>query len=127
MQEIIVAPCGMNHDLARKLVEDDTFAHMWLCHKNRGECPDGCDTRGDSTRVAMYEGIQVYHIDREVRAYQRGVKDAMSYKNPLFRQTRDHGIRCEMDDTLADQWDDGMRQAYLDGYNSSHWHQPKKR
>jgi hypothetical protein len=117
----------MKHDFAVKLVQDELFAHMWLCHRDGSECPDGCDTHGDCTRVAMYQGIQVYHIEREVRAYNRGVEDARTYKAPLFRQTRDQGIRSEMDDHMSDMWDDGMRQAYLDGYNSTHWHQPRRK
>jgi hypothetical protein len=116
--EIIVPPSGMKYDLARKLVQDDCFAHMWLVHPDGGKCPDGCDSHGDSARVAVYQGIKVYHTSDTTRAYMRGRSDAKSYRAPLFRSTRDHGIRSEMDDHMSDMWDDDMRQAYLDGYNA---------
>lgn len=50
-----LVPAAMRPDLARKLVEDDAFAHLWLCHGNDQKCPDGCDGRSvDSARQALY-------------------------------------------------------------------------
>lgn len=52
-------PRGMRSDLIRKLVEDDSFAHAWLCHGvNREECPDGCDSCGDPIRTLQYGSIE---------------------------------------------------------------------
>lgn len=117
--EVIVPPSGMRHCLARKLVQDDTFAHMWLVHPDGGECPDGCDSRGDSTRAAMYEGIRVYFTTPVLNAYSRGLKDGQAHKSPLFRKGRDGHFRCDLDDHMADQWCDEMRQAYWDGYQAA--------
>jgi len=115
---IIVPPKGMRYDLARQLVNNDAFAHMWLCHGGDGVCPDGCDTHGDPERVKLYEAIRVYHTERDITAYKRGHRDGQSFKSPLFRTTRDHGIRPTTDDYMSDLWDDDMRQAYIDGYAS---------
>ena len=59
MEYIIVPAPGMRHDLARKLVEDNAFAHMWLCHPDDHTCPDGCDTHADPQRRQMYESIRI--------------------------------------------------------------------
>jgi len=40
----------LRHELGR----DPVFAHQWLCHPNGEVCPDGCDIRADSERVAFY-------------------------------------------------------------------------
>ena len=117
--EVIVPPSGMRHCLARKLVHDDSFAHMWLVHPDGGECPDGCDSRGDGTRAAMYEGIRVYFTTRVLDAYSRGLRDGRSHKSPLFRINRDGVIRSTMDDDMADTWCEEMRQAYCDGYQAA--------
>jgi len=115
--EVIVAPRGMRQCLAHKLVQDNSFAHMWLVHPDGGECPDGCDSHGDSARVAMYEGIRVYFTTRVLECYHRGLCDARNDKRPLFRKTRDGVIRPTMDDHMVDMWDEEERQAYIDGWD----------
>lgn len=57
--EIIIPPPGMRPDLARKLVHEPTFAHMWLCHDVEGCCQDGCDTHPDPQRAYLYSQIEV--------------------------------------------------------------------
>ena len=62
--EVIEAPKGMRHDLARQLIADPVFAHAWLCHGgDRSKCPDGCDTLGDPDRVYLYQRIRVHTIE----------------------------------------------------------------
>ena len=117
MDEIIIAPCGMKRDLARKLVEDDAFAHMWLVHGDGGECPDGCDLHGNPVRVKLYEEIRVYHTRRDIEAYRRGQSDSHRDRAPIFRKVG-KSIQPELDDPNADDWEDSERQAYLDGYHS---------
>ena len=55
----IIPPKGMKLDLATKLVNDDSFAHMWVCHPEGGKCPDGCDTPANSKRVELYNSIKM--------------------------------------------------------------------
>lgn len=38
-----------------RLWADDSFAHRWLCHEGNGKCPDGCDTKADPRRLALYK------------------------------------------------------------------------
>lgn len=37
-----------------RLWADDVFAHRWLCHEGDSKCPDGCDTKPDPSRLALY-------------------------------------------------------------------------
>ena len=52
----------------------------------------------------------------QAEARARGVYDAQRNKPPIFRQV---GKRLEatIDDDMADEWDQEVRQAYLDGYD----------
>lgn len=67
----IAPPSGMRHDLARKLIEDAAFAHMWLCHED-GVCPDGCDTHADPKRRRLYEEIVVCESPDDIARWQNG-------------------------------------------------------
>jgi len=123
---IIIAPLGMKYDLARKLVEDNAFAHMWLCHNgNADECPDGCDGSGTSgnvdVRTKLYENIRIYHTKSDLDAYRRGYRDSLSGKGSIWRRVGDR-IVSDMDDDMADNWELSERQAYLDGYDRGSFH-----
>lgn len=52
-------PAGLRSDLARKLIEDDSFAHAWICHEGiAANCPDGCDGAGGCPeRARLYLAI----------------------------------------------------------------------
>lgn len=107
----------MPYPQARMLIEDPSFAHMWLCHPDDHTCPDGCDCGADPKREEMYSNIRCYFVDSEVRAYRRGYEDAAKGKGALFRKVA-HRILATIDDDMSDNWDDDMRQAYLDGYEA---------
>lgn len=116
MSDIVVPPSGLSYPLARLLIGDGAFAHSWLCH-NGGECPDGCDHGADPKREALYSGIRYYFSEQDVRSYRRGYEMAAKGQAPIFRKVGDR-IEAEIDSDMADEWDDSMRQAYLDGYNA---------
>lgn len=123
---IIIAPLGMRYDLARKLVEDNAFAHMWLCHNgNADECPDGCDGSGTSgnveIRTKLYESITIYHTKSDISAYERGYRDCLADKSPLWKRTVS-GIKTDIDDHMAEEWEDSARQAYCDGWDRAARH-----
>lgn len=103
-QTIIVAPAGMRYDLARQLVNDHSFAHMWMCHGLDGTCPDGCDGSITSAecigRTETYKRIRVYHSEHEVASFRKGVEDR---------------IACRPAAQMSEDVDQG---AYMDGYNS---------
>ena len=85
---IIIAPSGMKRDLARALINDDAFAHRWMCH-NGGSCSDGCDVQGDSTRIKLYQEIRVYDYNMNKEEYDsclRGWRDANMGLSPIFRK-----------------------------------------
>ena len=120
MNSIIVPPQGMPYPLAFKLIGDGAFAHKWLCHAGGEECPDGCDCGADPEREKLYSGIRCYFTERDVRAYRRGARDAERNRPRIFRQVGSQIVAdCgDNDDHMADEWDDDMRQAYMDGYDS---------
>lgn len=107
----------MSYPQARMLIEDPSFAHMWLVHDTNGVCPDGCDECGCPKRAEMYSNIRCYFTDQDVRAYRRGYEMAAKGQAPIFRKVGDR-ILSELDSDMSDDWDDDMRQAYLDGYNA---------
>lgn len=49
-------------------------------------------------------------------AFKRGVRDAARGRSPLFRSTKARGIVADVDDQMADEWDEEARRAYLRGY-----------
>ena len=53
----IIPPKGMKHSLAKNLIDNDSFAHMWLVHNGFGECPDGCNQKANPIRVKQYMAI----------------------------------------------------------------------
>lgn len=54
----IIPPKGMKPDLARNLINNDSFAHMWLVHNGLPcECSDGCDQKANPVRVKQYMAI----------------------------------------------------------------------
>lgn len=118
MSMIVVPPSGMSYPLARMLIENPSFAHMWLVHDTNGVCPDGCDEHGCPKRAELYSNIRCHFTDADVGAYRRGYEDAAKGRAPIFRSTTSRGIVAEIDDSQADEWSDDMRQAYLDGYNA---------
>jgi hypothetical protein len=54
----------------------------------------------------------------ETPAFIRGRYDAQRDRAPIFRSTRAYGIVAEIDDPLADEWDDTARADYLRGYDA---------
>jgi hypothetical protein len=108
----------MPYPQARMLIENPSFAHMWLCHSDDHTCPDGCDCGADPKRAEMYSNIRCYYTDQDVRAYRRGYEMAAKGKAPIFRKVGDR-IESELDSDMSADWDDDMRQAYLDGYNAA--------
>jgi len=39
----------------RYALEDDCYAHLYLCHGDGSKCEDGCDRRADPKRLRAYE------------------------------------------------------------------------
>jgi hypothetical protein len=114
---IVIAPKGMRQDLAVKLVNDDRFAHMWLCHGGNTECKDGCSVSGDPSKVRQYQGITVYYTGAEIRAYKLGYHDAIKDRPSLCWKTATGRIewRWNNDQTSFEEIDP---QAYCYGWEA---------
>lgn len=127
---IVIAPLGMKHTLAVKLVEDPDFAHTWLCHNgNAHECTDGCEggcTSGNmDLRTKLYNDIRVYQHEPELSAYKRGYEDAVKGRSPLFRRVGKEFVANAGDDwawDMSEEWCQDKRQAYMDGYDRGEFH-----
>lgn len=50
----------------RRALEDDAYAHMYLCHSDGSACADGCDRRAHPDRLRAYEA------EGRSDAYERG-------------------------------------------------------
>jgi hypothetical protein len=59
--------------------------------------------------------IEIRRLTAGERAHQRGRRDAERGWSPIFRQVG-NSIEPSIDDDLADEWDQDVRRAYLDGY-----------
>ena len=109
---VVVAPPGMSYMLARQLIDSPTYAQTWL-----REVGSESNNHNDPAREALYGGIRVHSTVEDIRAYRRGYDHGRKGKAPIFRETA-CGIVAEIDSDMADEWDDCMRRAYLDGYNA---------
>ena len=77
---IIIPPKGMSKGLAKKLLDDSVFAHMWLCHNARGEeCPDGCDTLGNPKRTQQYQAIELLDDEKAKAILEHLIKKGSVY------------------------------------------------
>lgn len=126
--EIIIPPKGMRYDLARQLVHNNSFAHMWLCHGGDAtKCPDGCageaTCEGVGERTKLYEGIRVYHTREDVEAYKRGYADCDQNRPQLWVRKVGgrivaHNCSSEWDEDMSDNWSESAKEAYCDGHDA---------